>query len=161
MNENNEIIKKSDKYIPYYIVLFFVVVACVDAVFVTLALSTHRGVVSDKSYETGLDYNRVIEQAEAQQKLNWRSDLLLSDNTLALTLTDQDGLPIRNAKVNATAKRPTQEGYDFELVLQERLSEYVYSTDVAFPMAGEWEVRAYISKDSQSYQTVKRFIVEP
>ena len=42
---------------------FFVVFIVVDALFVTLALRTYRGVVVENAYEKGLHYNDVIHAA--------------------------------------------------------------------------------------------------
>lgn len=66
---------KRDKLIPWYFVLFFVVIGAVNAVMVTLAVRTHTGTVTDHPYEKGLAYNKVVDAANAQEKLGWKSDI--------------------------------------------------------------------------------------
>jgi len=57
-----------DKLIPWYFVIFFLVLFIVDGIFVYLATSTHTGVVTENAYEKGLRYNEVIERARAAEK---------------------------------------------------------------------------------------------
>ena len=68
---------KNDKWIPWYFVLFFATIAICDAVFVGLALSTHRGLVTEHAYQKGLEYNHTIAAAEQQDGLNWQGRILI------------------------------------------------------------------------------------
>ena len=159
MSEAAPIIKKSDKYIPYYFVLFFVVIAIVDGVFVTVALQTHTGVVSHQAYEEGLAYNDILDASKTQDSLGWQSSLSLNSDqtTLILELKDNQGQIIEGAAARAVIDRPIQEGLGFDVSLTQQGGQYF--ADVAFPMHGEWDVRVYISQGDATYQTSKRFVV--
>ena len=117
-------LQQRDKWIPWYFVLFFVVVAAVNAVMVTLAVRTHTGTVTDHPYEKGLAYNQVVDAANAQDKLGWKSDIRFEHpspseggsasirGTLHVTLRDRSGHTLTPEKATATFTRPTQAGHD-------------------------------------------------
>lgn len=161
MSDSTPEIRKSDKYIPYYFVLFFIVVAIVDGIFVTVALETHTGVVTEHAYEEGLSYNDVLEASDAQDALGWTNTLTFDEETNILTfaILDEKGNTIENASVKATIERPIQDGFKFEITLHSDDQYHVYRVPVSFPVHGEWDVRIYASKDGQHYQTSKRFVV--
>lgn len=151
-------IRKSDRFIPWYFVAFFVVLAAMDGVFVYLATSSHTGVVTDQAYERGLAYNETIAAAEKSADLNWQADIKLVSTDLVLRLADADGAPIDGADVNAMIMRPTQEGYDIELKLSQTASG-TYTVPVIFPLDGQWDVRVFVEWKLQQFQQGKRLIV--
>lgn len=55
--------KKIGRIVLITLLGFFLVVACVDAVFVYKALKSNSGLVVENPYEMGLNYNEIIEQA--------------------------------------------------------------------------------------------------
>ncbi len=64
-----------DRRIAWYFVTALAVVFAVNAVFVTLAIQTHSGVVIENSYKKGVNCNRTIEKATIQQALGWQTGL--------------------------------------------------------------------------------------
>lgn len=145
---------KKDKYIPWYFVLFFVVVAAVNAVMVTLAIRTHTGAVTDHPYEKGIAYNRVVEAEKSQQDLGWKADISIKDSILSVKLNDSKNIPLNADKIIAHITRPTQEGMDFELTLNHG------QVPVSFPVKGLWEIRIFATVGVQNYQHSKRVVVE-
>ena len=65
--------KNKDNIIPYYFVLFFIIIAFLDSIFVFIAFYSFRGVIIENSYEKGLKYNQTIIASEKQELLNWKS----------------------------------------------------------------------------------------
>lgn len=64
-NQNNhDENKKAGHWLLAWLIGFFVVFASVDAYFVYTALSTHTGVVAENSYEVGLKYNDILQEAK-------------------------------------------------------------------------------------------------
>ncbi len=57
---------------------FFGVVFAVNIYFVTVALSTHTGVVANEPYRKGLKYNERIAASEQQESLGWKDETVLS-----------------------------------------------------------------------------------
>lgn len=151
--------RQSDKYIPWYFVAFFVVLAVLDGFFVYLATSTQPGLVTEHAYQKGVAYNETIAQAEAQAALGWQCRITLEGKTLVLTLKDKDNAPITGAAVEASITRPTSNGHDFTVALAES-APGVYSVDPAFPMPGLWNIGAQVTWNQQHYQKSQRVVLQ-
>ena len=147
------ILHRRDKWIPWYFVLFFLVIAAVDGVMVTLAVRTQTGIVTEHPYEKGLAYNRVIDAEQKQEALGWKSEIVLTGNTLRFTLRDKNGAPIVVEKATAYFTRPTQSGMDFSSSLKNG------QATIDFPAKGLWEVRVEAIAHQRSYQRTKRIVV--
>ena len=144
--------KRIDKYIPWMFVAFFLVIAAVDAVFVTLAIKTNTGLVTESAYEKGLDYNATLEAAAKQAALGWQSSISYENGQIALTLKNKAGEALTGAKVRAHIIRPVTSGYDTDIELVDQ-GRGVYVASYAFPLKGQWQVHAFASVNGQDYQT--------
>lgn len=155
-------VHKSDRWIPWSIVAFFVVVAILDGIFVYLATSSHTGVVTKHAYEEGLNYNDTVAEAEAQASLGWTSDIEIvavgDKDQLVFRLADANGAAIEGAMARAEFIRPTQEGMDFGMPLEQNGAGQYVAT-VAFPRAGQWDVRVFVQWKQKRYQQTKRVVV--
>lgn len=150
--------RRSDKWIPWYFVAFFVVLAALDGIFVYVAVSTQTGVVTQHPYEKGLAYNRTIADAEAQEKLGWQGRIDFTQPLLTFTLKDRTGSAITQAKATAYFSRATQQGYDFSTPLPGN-ADGVYSGSVAFPLNGQWDVNIAVVWNNTHYQKHARILV--
>lgn len=151
--------KPGDKWIPWYFVAFFVVVAIVNAIFVTEAISTFRGVVTEHPYQEGLAYNQVVADVTAQEALGWKGVIKQDGDTLSFTFHDKKGMAITQAKVKADFVRTTQVGYDFSVPLHAKEGG-VYQAKVHFPLKGQWHVRIIAQWNQQPYQQTKLIMVK-
>lgn len=101
-------------------VAFFGIVFAVNGVFLFAALSTHTGVIANEPYRNGLAYNSRIADGDEQAALGWRETVILAlDGRLSLHLTDQDGMPVRGLRIEATIGRPSTSRFDKSAVLAE------------------------------------------
>ncbi len=146
-----------DKWIPWYFVAFFVVLAILDGVFVYVASQTHTGVVSNNTYQEGLSYNETIKKSEAQDRLGWTADISYNDETLKVRILDAFNAPLKGASVEAFFFRPTQDGSDFLIPLGEGTNgEYITSVQT---LPGQWDVRIYVTWQQTQFQAAQRIIV--
>lgn len=163
MNEKAARSKPIDKWIPWFFVLFFVVIAVLDGIFVTLAVTTHTGTVTELPYKQGIAYNETLKQAEDQQALGWQAEIDLIDNReIAVNLRDQAQKPLTGAAILAKVTRPVQDGYDFELPLIEREVERgdgIYSATADFPLPGQWHIRIFVTWQDTPYQSSRMIMV--
>lgn len=91
-------------------VLFFGLIAAVDALFISLALRTFSGQVAKNPYEAGLLYDRTLQQRAAQAELGWTATLAaVGDGAVELVVTDRTGRGVDGLTLNATLKRPATE----------------------------------------------------
>ncbi len=100
---------------------FFGVVFAVNIYFVTVALSTHTGVVANEPYRKGLKYNERIAASEQQESLGWKDETVLSPGgrSLIVSLHDNTGQPLRGLDVSATIGRAATAREDTLLHLRE------------------------------------------
>lgn len=152
---------KKDKWIPWYFVAFFAVIAIVDGIFVTVATRTHTGVVTEHAYEKGLHYNDIIKQSEKQAHLGWQEEVIFDNTTHILTyrIRDKNNTPLANAEVTAHAISPTHHNYDFSTILQPQ-AEGHYSNSLTFPVKGKWKLHIGVLWNGIQYQTTQQLIVK-
>ncbi|MDP6704706.1 MAG: FixH family protein [Alphaproteobacteria bacterium] len=131
------------RHVLAMLVGFFAVILVANIVFVWLALDSWTGLDTENAYLRGLDYNRTLEQAAAQQRLGWRLDYEIVDEganrRLTVRLSDRDGAPIAGLRVGAQLKRPTHDGHDLALTLEPR-GGGVYGATFRPPLPGQWDL---------------------
>lgn len=150
--------RKSDKWIPWYFVLFFAVFIVVDVIFATMAMRTHSGVVSEQAYEKGLAFNETLSAARDQAQFIKRETASYQGSMLAWRITGQDGQPLRGAKVTAHLVRRVQEGYDFTVSLAEDTPGH-YTAKPGFPLPGEWVARLEMTWNNKTFRTTLPLMV--
>ena len=133
---------------------FFGITALVNAYMVTEALKTHSGLATDHPYEKGLAYNQVVQAEEAQEHLQWKSDISYTHGVLKVTLTDKHGAALKPSSLHARFYRPSTAGMDFERDLKPE------GDAITFPAPGLWEVRIFATVGDHSFQHAKRLTIE-
>ncbi|MBL8713670.1 MAG: FixH family protein [Alphaproteobacteria bacterium] len=152
--------RPSDRFIPWYFVLFFSMLAALFTWFVYLAHTTHPGVVTDDAYEKGLKYNIQISRADAQKKLGWTSATDVRRDggkafTLSFTLKDKSGAPVTGAKASVRMMRPSNASMDFSMAMTET-APGIYTAALGDPAIGLWEAQIGVSRGQELYQSEKR-----
>lgn len=143
--------RKKDKYILFAFLAFFGVVFTVDAIFIYTAITTQTGIVTEKAYEHGLNYNKTLLEAKSQLNLNDK----VSFNNGVLKWD----LDINNADVTARIIRPIQDGHDFNIVLNHK-GNGIYEATLDLPFKGLWEVKLSSKWNNKTYKTTHQFIVK-
>jgi nitrogen fixation protein FixH len=152
--------RPSDRFIPWYFVLFFAFLTVVFGGFAYIAHTTHPGVVTEQAYEKGLQYNSLITRADAQARLGWSSAIDVTraaagSAQLSLTLRDAQGAPVTGMAVQAVVARPSKQAMDFRVTLAEQ-SPGVYAAAIHPPAAGLWEMQVSATGAKGDYQASKR-----
>lgn len=161
MKEN---VKSDDRLIPWLFVMFFVGVAIIDGILVTIAVKTQTGLIEQHPYEHGISYNKVVNAVHEQEALGWKGDILyqakdVTSGDLAFVLKDKSGQNIQPESVSVKFIRPTQAGFDFNIEL-ELADNGIFTSFVKFPLPGLWEVYVYAKKGEEQYQQDKRIVLE-
>lgn len=152
--------KLIDKYIPWFFVLFFLVLSCLMGWFAWLANSTERGVVSTRAYQHGIAYNHILEKQRTQDALGWTSELSINKSAgnpvhAEFVLKDKQHAAIKGVQVQLTLIRPTQAGHDVTLMLTDK-GQGRYIGEAPLPLIGLWEAHIAVKSGEISYQTSKR-----
>ena len=156
--------RQRDWWIPYSFFGMFACILIANGALVYYAVNSWTGIGTDDAYMKGIAYNETIAESEAQAKQGWQAELDYSASgplagQLTLDLKDRYGTAIEKAEVTALLVRPTHEGYDFSTTLSHG-NEGRYATDLAFPLAGLWEVRLEIAHERGTHSLAKRLMVQ-
>lgn len=156
---SNAMPRPSDKWIPWYIVLFFVAQSVVLGSFAYIAQKTHTGTVTDGAYQKGLAYNSIIEKSRAQDALGYQSRIEMdAAGTISFSLSDKAGSPVDATHVAVWFFRPTQAAADVHAVMRPKAAG-IYTIKPALPAKGLWEVRVHAETPKGSYQAIKRVVM--
>ncbi|HRJ67192.1 MAG TPA: FixH family protein [Alphaproteobacteria bacterium] len=151
--------RPSDKWIPWYIVLFFVGITCVLGTFTWIALSTHTGTVTDDAYKKGLAYNETIHQADAQKAWGYAPSLARAGNDVVFTLKDAAGLPVQVTAAAIWFFRPADARGDVRGDMTADAAGAL-RYDAKALARGLWEVRVLATTPKGAYQYSKRMVFE-
>jgi nitrogen fixation protein FixH len=151
-------------WIPKLFIGFFVFVLAINLIMIWLAVSTWTGLETDGAYQKGLDYNRNLEAARAQDELGWTVglDVAAGDGRVrvAVDVEDRFGNLIKDATVRARLVRPTHEGHDLALALAHEVGG-TYSAEAPLPLAGQWDVEIGIIAPTGTWRASERVFLEP
>jgi len=116
---------------------FFGIVVAVNAIYITEALDSFSGVITDKPYEKGLAYDEVLNEAKNQSPLLKKP--YFKDGTLFWEILEESGT-VDDAIVTAKLVRPVQDGYDFEIELKQTQKGH-YQAPLNLPLKGLWKAQ--------------------
>lgn len=155
--------KDKPSKIPYIFFAFFVVVIAVNIAFIYISKKTWRGVVTQDSYQKGVDYNQTLNQVKQQRDLGWKmvpkyTRTGPNRGILSVIVTDSNGAFVDKAEVYVIFKRPTQEGFDTSFPLQNIGG--AYSNKVSLPLSGQWDVEIVVTRGEDVFQEVKRYVIQ-
>lgn len=151
--------RPSDKWIPWYFVLFFVVIFIANGFLVYFAVGSQPGVIEEHHYEIGLDYDSRLAQKRAQDARGWRVKSGWDGMVFNVEAFDKAGAPLENVAVTVEMVRPVQDGYDFEIMLpMQAVGRYAAAVD--FPLPGRWDAYVYVMRGDEEFRMSKNFVVD-
>jgi len=154
----------SFRWIPWAIAATFVPVLAINGVLVEKALHSSTGLVSDRAFDTGNDYNRVIAAGRKQQELGWSSEISLTPTgsghhaRLVVTMRDAEGKNLRGLSLNGRLYSPVDPQPDQAIQLAEA-EDGSYGQEVDLPRAGQWDAQLMAQKGEDSFSIVERLIL--
>lgn len=156
--------KWRDSWIPWLFVGFFGVVLSANLILAYVAVSSFTGLETDRYYQKGLEYNRVVAAERRQAALGWTVSVAFEPTgaqrgDLSVLAFDVDGNPLSGATVTAQLFRPTQAGYDKHITLNPA-GAGIYKAEVELPLRGQWDIRTQIERRPDVYRTVERIVTQ-
>lgn len=143
----------SGRMVLFAMVAFFVVVAGVNAVMMTIAIRTMPGVDVRSAYETSQRFNGEIARMHAQTERGWRAQARVSrsgrDAVVTLTLREQAGAPVRGLAVEARLQHPASRQEDHHAVLVET-DPGIYAATIASVHRGAWTLAVEARRGSET-----------
>ena len=152
------------RWIPWLFVGLFGVVLAVNGIMVAIALDSWTGLVEHNYYRRGLQYNEALAAQRAQDALGWQVEVgerneAPGELELQLALADRDGREIAAERIVATLERPSQIALDRTVEFRAQRRGRYSATVTALP-PGVWDLRLVVHKGGDSYEAVKRLMVE-
>jgi len=152
---------------PWIFVAAFGVIVAVNGTMAYLALDTWTGLETQNPFQRGQAYNAELAQKAAQAELGWSARAAFErapkvgaahGGFIRLTFTDRQGLGVGALAIDATAVRPTHEGYDRKLEFVAR-APGVYVAPADLPLPGLWELRITATRAGEVFKMRQRIQV--
>ena len=156
------------RYLPHWIPMLFIggflLVIAVNGTLIFFAEDTFSGLETESAYERGLDYNTALAAQAAQDRLGWQSQTAISDatggqRTLRVRMTEHDGRPLEDLKLEAYLVRPSSDGMDMTITPQPA-GDGSYVATFTLPAAGQWDVRLVARRGDIAWQHSERLFVK-
>lgn len=150
-------------WIPWTFVAGFLLVVAVNGVMIWLAATSWTGLVTDRAYERGLDYNRNLEAAAAMAALGWQAKLVAAtraDGSREFTLEarDEEGVPLSGLVIEGKLERPLQQGADRELLFLP-VGRGVYRAVLDGLPPGQWHAHLRLTRGEQRFVLSERLVL--
>jgi nitrogen fixation protein FixH len=144
------------------LVAFFAVVAAVNAVMMTAAVTTFSGVETKNAYQAGVTFAREEVAAEAQESRHWRVNSSLRSQANGLTqveLSAQDraGQPLAELEATVSLIHPNDRRLDRPVAMQ--ASATGHFRGAVTPSPGQWDLVIELSRDGERLFRSKERII--
>ncbi|MEM7567365.1 MAG: FixH family protein [Pseudomonadota bacterium] len=103
------------RHVALMLALFFGTIVAVNLTMAMYATRTWSGLLVANTYVESQRYNAVIAKDRAERALGWTVGADVKGGELVLTLTDDDGRPLRPTALSAVAGRAVNEAEDVTL----------------------------------------------
>ncbi len=150
-------------WIPWVFVGGFAVVVAVNAALVVLAARSWTGLVTERPYDRGLDYNRNLEAAAAMAELGWTARLVATaaaggGHDLTLEVRDRGGQPVGGLAVEGTLERPLGPDLDRPLALAP-VGPGLYRVHLELPEGGQWHAHLRLRRGPERMVVSERLVL--
>lgn len=150
-------------WIPWVFVGGFAVVVAVNAALVLVAARSWTGLVTERPYDRGLDYNRNLEAAAAMAELGWTARLVATrgaagGHELTLEVRDRGGAPVGGLAVEGTLERPLAPDLDRPLALAP-VGPGLYRVHLELPEGGQWHARLRLRRGAERMVVSERLVL--
>lgn len=165
---------------PAVMIVFFFVVATVDAIIITLAnkgvdsdvaawllpepqsgaqvTSYFPGAVVNDFHEKEALYNQYLERLRAQRERGWEIEkiwqhkpIINQENTFQMSLKDKDSVAVTAAEIQVDFLRPGDNKQDRTITLQE-IEPGIYQHAVTLNLPGLWHIYAHIQRAEEIHE---------
>ena len=127
----------SGKKVLIYFIAFFGLVMIMDAIFISIAMKTHTGVVTEQAYERGLALNKWDDAAK--QNSHMTADVKINARKIGFYLEDAEKNIITDADIKVHGMLFRNDKTDFKLPLK-YVADGWYETDLIWPQHGQWDL---------------------
>jgi nitrogen fixation protein FixH len=147
------------RFIPWLFAAGMTFVVAVNGVLVYFALGTWSGLVVERPYERGVQYNRVLEAVARQEALGWQFEIALQDaadtTIISVRAIDVGGQPLSGLNLRAAIERPLEKEMHGEVPLVEQAPGH-YRASLERLRPGQWQTRLLAERGADSASATQR-----
>ncbi len=157
-------IKVSGRMVLVTLILFFSVIAGVNALMATLAIRTFGGLEADNAYRAGLEFARELRAARDQQARNLKVEVAtkrLPDGSTDFRLSVENLEPAAVAGLRAVLelRHPADRRHDHRVELR-RINAGEFGGQ-SFVEPGQWNVRISLDRENERiFRSVNRMTLQ-
>lgn len=147
----------TDRLWPRMIILSFLLLAVVQAFIAVLAYRSSVGVVEERPYEAGLEYETVLRERRAAQVAQMQFELLPRLNALDVTVSRPS--PVEATDLTVTLVRP--DGMDRDRSESIHIDSLPWTAHLEALRAGLWLVEVRVDLKTGAYRSERRTVIIP
>lgn len=156
---------RNDRWIPASFVLFFIGLAGVEGVLITLSLNSFTGLSETDPYRRGLDYNKTIAARDRDRALGWRVSVGFEPEgalrgLVKVAARDAAGSELKGARVSGTAEHPVGGKEPVKIAFGSFESGSAEGA-LAVDAPGRWFLRVRIEDNGESIERRREIFIEP
>lgn len=141
-------------------------VIAVNAGFILMAIKSNPGLVDNKYYDHGRNYEQnILKQNAARNSLGLEAKFetpehitIKQPGVFRFSAIDKHGLPFAKAEVSVTAYRPSDAAADF-VVQMHNIADGLYQADISFPLKGTWDLIVKVKRGEDNAELTRRISV--
>ncbi len=146
----------------FCLVAFFAVVAAVNVIMMTAAVTTFSGVETKNAYQAGVSFAREEAAAEAQESRHWRVNSSLrneADGRTQVELSAQDRAwqPLAGLEATVSMIHPNDRRLDRPVAMQAGAPGRF--SGVVSPAPGQWDLVIELTRDGERLFRSKERII--
>lgn len=138
------------------IIVIVIFILATTAAMIFIGTRSFEGIVVEKPYETGLEWDRTRERKE---KLGWsvsmnRTALPIGRNDVIVSASARNGRPLPGAVLAITVSRPSTNRYDRTYAALKQ-ADGRYLAAIELPLPGRWDVIMHVTsgRDQADFKT--------
>ena len=171
MTKKNEKGAKKDSALKspwvWTVFVMFGLIFTVNYGFITAALDTSPGLVTEQYYKHGLQQNKIDKQYRAQAARGWQVKLHIpepwqvnQDALVTVAVKDKYGNPVSDGMAEVTAYRPSDANADKTIQLKETDNKGIYQATLQLPLKGAWDINLLFRKGDAKHMLNERIFAQ-
>ncbi|MDQ6989541.1 MAG: FixH family protein [Mariprofundaceae bacterium] len=145
----------------------FATIFVVNYGFISVALNTNPGLVTEEYYKYGLQQNKIGKQYRKQEARGWQVQLNFNPDwainqaqLIQLVVTDQYSQTISGGQAELTAYRPSDAKADVAISLVETAETGIYEAQLSLPIQGVWDMNVLFRKGEEKHMLNQRIVIQ-
>jgi len=135
--------------------------------FISVALNTSTGLVTEEYYKYGLQQNKIGKQYRKQAARGWKVELIMDSawsinepSMVKLVVSDKYGQAISGGHAELTAYRPSDAKADVLKTLQEIDQSGIYQGEISLPIQGVWDMNLLFRNGDDKHMLNQRITIQ-